>query len=120
MFRRSALTAAAATLVAIGASACGTSAPSGGGSSQANGAPEIVTAAQVITSCYQNYFYNGILPKAAAKANCSACVEQKLRGFGIRPTAGESEADVLTGVRLSSTHINSLQSACNEPDANAQ
>ncbi len=73
-----------------------------------------------ITSCFQNYFYNGILPKSAAKTNCSSCVEQKLRKLGIQPRAGESEVDVLTGVRLSSADVSSLQSACNESDANEQ
>lgn len=117
--RRRALGAGVAGLVALGASGCGAGTPSGG-ASQAIGTPEIVTGAQVITSCYQNYFYNGILPRAAAKANCSSCVEQRLRVLGIRPTAGENEADVLTGVRLSSRDINSLQTACNETDASAQ
>ena len=80
----------------------------------------IVTGEQVITSCDQNYFYNGILPQPAAKANCSSCVVQKLHKLGIRAMRGETEADVLTGVRLSNSDINSLQSTCDESDANAQ
>ena len=58
--------------------------------------------------------------KSAAKTNCSACVEQRLRKLGIRPPQGENEVDLLTGVRLPSSDINSLQSACNETDASAQ
>lgn len=113
--RRTALTAAVATVVAIAATGCGSSA-----STQTVGTAQIVTGQQIITSCFQNYFYNGILPQSSAKANCSACVIRRLGKLGIRPTAGESEADVLTGVRLSSSVVNSLQSACNEQDASAQ
>jgi hypothetical protein len=113
--RRRGLAATFATLLALAASGCASDA-----SSPASGAPEIVTGEQVIDSCFQNYFYNGILPRSAARANCSSCVENKLRRLGIQPTAGESEMDVLTGVRLSSSDVNSLQSACNESDASAQ
>ncbi len=74
----------------------------------------------MVTSCFQDYFYNGILPRSAAEANCRSCVVHKLGQMGIRPTAGESESDVLTGVRLSSSDVTSLQSACDEADASAQ
>ncbi len=88
---------------------------------QAIGTPTVVTAQQVITSCYQNYFYNGILHELAQpKANCSSCVELRLRKLGIRPSAGETETDLLTGVRLPSSDINLLQNDCNETDANEQ
>ena len=105
-----------ATAVALAATGCASNTPN----QQTAGAPVIVTAEQVITSCYHNYFYNGILPQSAAKSNCSTCVEQKLRKLGIRPSPGESEADLLTGVRLSNPDIASLQSACDETDASAQ
>jgi hypothetical protein len=114
--RRWAMVAGFATVVALAATGCGSSTPK----QQAIGTPSIVTGQQVITSCYQNYFYNGILPSSAAKANCSACVEQKLRKLGVRASQGETEADVLTGVRLSSSDINVLQNDCNETDANEQ
>jgi hypothetical protein len=118
---RRALTASLAVAVAFALAGCGSNATNqAAGSAQTSGTAQIVTGEQVITSCFQNYFYNGILPKSAAQANCSSCVEQKLRRLGIRPAAGETEVDVLTGVRLSSADINSLQTACNESDASAQ
>lgn len=113
--RRRGLAVILAAVLALAIAGCGSAT-----TTQSNAAPEIVTGEQVITSCFQNYFYNGILPRSAAKANCSSCVVQKLRKLGIQPGAGENEADVLTGVRLSSSDINSLQSACNESDANEQ
>ena len=114
--RRRALAASFATVVALAAAGCASNTPK----QQASGTPDIVTGEQVITSCYQNYFYNGILPQAAAKANCNACVEQRLRKLGVQPSPGENEMDLLTGVRLPSGDINSLQNACNETDASEQ
>ena len=67
--RGRALVAGLATLVALTAAGCASNTPK----QQAIGTPTVVTAQQVITSCYQNYFYNGILPSSSAKANCS-CV----------------------------------------------
>ena len=113
--RRRALAACCAAALALAVAGCGSRS-----SSQAVGTAQIVTAQQVITSCFQNYFYNGILPKSAAQTNCSTCVVRKLGKLGIRPPAGETEADVLTGVRLTSAQVSSLQSACNEQDASAQ
>ena len=79
-----------------------------------------MTGEQVVTSCFQNYFYNGILPKASAEANCRSCVVNQLRKLGVDPSTGENVIDMLTGDRLSSSAIQSLQSKCNESDANAQ
>jgi hypothetical protein len=116
-----ALTASFVAAIALAVAGCGSDATNqAGGSPQTSGTAQIVTGEQVVTSCFQNYFYNGILPKAAAQTNCSACVEQKLRKLGIQRTAGESEIDVLTGIRLSSADISSLQSTCNETDTNEQ
>jgi hypothetical protein len=114
--RRRALVASFVTVIALAVTGCASDASN----KQAIGTPEIVTGQQVITSCYQNYFYNGILPQSAAKTNCSACVEQKLRKLGVRPSPGENEVDLLTGVRLSSADINVLQNDCNETDASEQ
>jgi hypothetical protein len=114
--RRRALVASFATVIALAVAGCANDASN----QQAIGTPAIVTGQQVITSCFQNYFYNGILPQSAAKTNCSACVKQKLSKLGIRPSPGENEVDVLTGVRLSSADINVLQTDCNETDASAQ
>ena len=108
-----ALLAAAAALAIAGCSDPG----SGAGSSSG---PSIVTGEQVVTACFQSYFYNGILPKASAQANCKSCVVDVLRKLGVDPTSGENVADMLTGDRLSSVDIRSLQNGCNEPDANAQ
>jgi hypothetical protein len=114
--RARALTGALTLGLAIVVAGCGGSSTTAGNS----GAPPIVTAEQVVTTCFQNYFYNGILPKSAAKANCMSCVTQELRKLRIQPTAGETELDVLTGVRLSSSDSQTLQNACTEPDASAQ
>lgn len=114
--RRRALAAGFATVVALAATGCASSTPR----QQVSGTADIVTGEQVITSCYQDYFYNGILPQSAARANCSACVKQRLRKLGIQPSPGENEADLLTGVRLPSSDINSLQNSCNETDASEQ
>jgi hypothetical protein len=114
--RRRALVASFVAVIALVVAGCGSDASQ----QQAIGTPAIVTGQQVITSCFQNYFYNGILPKSAAETNCSACVEQKLRKLGMRPSPGQNEVDLLTGVRLSSADINVLQNDCNETDASEQ
>lgn len=80
----------------------------------------VVTGEQVLTTCVQEYFANGILTKASAEANCKACVVGKLAKLGVRPAAGETVMDMLTGDRLSSADVQTLQNTCTEPDANAQ
>ena len=104
------------TLVAALAIA-GCSDPSSGGG---NSGPPLVTGEQVVSSCFQNYFYNGILPKASAEANCRSCVVDQLSKLGVDPASGENVIDMLTGDRLSSSDIQSLQGKCNESDASAQ
>lgn len=79
-----------------------------------------MTGEQVVTTCFQDYFYNGILPKAAAQTNCTACVVGRLRDLGIRPSGGETVIDMLTGDRLDAAEIQSLQNACSEADASSQ
>lgn len=108
--------ACCATALTLAAAGCGSSTST----QQASGTPPIVTAEQVVTSCYHDYFYNGILPQAAAKANCSTCVRHRLSKLGIHPSPGESETDLLTGARLPSSDISSLQSSCDEADASSQ
>ena len=117
VLRARAVAGASTLAVALLIAGCGGSGTAATGSA---GAPPIVTAEQVITTCFHNYFYNGILPKAAANANCTSCVERELRSLRIRPTAGETELDVLTGVRLSASASQRLQNACTEADASSQ
>jgi hypothetical protein len=112
--RGRALTASVALVVALTAAGCAGGTGSGATSSSN---PPIVTGEQVVTSCFHNYFYNGILPKASAQANCETCVVGQLRKLGIRPTAGATVLDMLTGVRLSSSTIQKLQNVCNITDA---
>ena len=109
------MTAGFAVVVALMAAGCASDASSG----RTNPAP-IVTGEQVVTTCFHNYFDNGILPRASAETNCKSCVVDKLRRLGIQPSAGESVIDMLTGDRLSDSDVQSLQSVCTESDANAQ
>jgi hypothetical protein len=113
--RRRALTAGLALAIALATAGCASDA----GTGSANNAP-VVTGEQVFTACVQDYFYNGILPKDAAEANCKSCVVDRLRKLGIRPGTGETVLDMLTGDRLSNSQVQTLQGACNESDANAQ
>ena len=105
--------------MALAVAGCGQSANGSGNVISSNGVP-LVTGEQVITACYQAYFYNGILPKSSAKTNCTSCVVADLRKLGVRPTGGENLIDMLTGERLSSSQIQSLQNSCGVSDANTQ
>lgn len=116
-----ALTGAVAVAVALVTAGCSDPGGGGGGGgvSQSNGAP-LVTGEQVVTACFQAYFYSGVLPKASARSNCTSCVVDHLRGLGIRPSSGENVSDMLTGDRLSSSDIASLENFCNGADASSQ
>jgi hypothetical protein len=105
-----------ATAMAIAIAGCSDPSSSGGSS----GGPPLVTGEQVVTACFQSYFYNGILPRASAQANCKSCVVAQLRKLGVAPGSGETVIDMLTGDRLGSSDIKSLQQNCNESDASAQ
>lgn len=116
--RRRALTVSLAVgLALVGAGCASTGQGSPGASSSA---PPLVTGEQVITACYHAYFYNGILPKASAESNCTACVVDNLRSLGIRPPSGETVMDMLTGERLSTSQVQALQNACDISSANTQ
>ncbi len=115
--RRRALAVGCALVVALVAAGCS---DTSNGTSGSTNTPPLVTGEQVVTSCYQNYFYNGILPKAAAQTNCTDCVVDELRKAGIQPASGENVIDMLTGDRLSNSEIQTLQNHCNESDANEQ
>lgn len=114
-----ACSAVVVALLAAGCSDPGTGGGGGGGVSQSNGAP-LVTGQQVVTACFQAYFYSGVLPKSSAQSNCTSCVVEHLRGLGIRPASGENVADMLTGDRLSASDIALLENYCNVADASAQ
>lgn len=116
--RRRAPAVSFAVALALAVAGCGGT--SNGASSGSNKTGPLVTGEQVVTACFQDYFYNGILPKAAARANCKSCVVDRLRKLGIRPVSGETVMDMLTGDRLSNAHIQLLQNSCDESDANAQ
>jgi hypothetical protein len=109
----------AAVLLALAATGCG-EANDGGSNSAGNSAPPLVTGEQVVTACFHAYFDNGILPKSAAQANCQSCVVDQLRKLGVQPSSGENVADMLTGDRLASPAIRTLQSTCDVSDANSQ
>jgi hypothetical protein len=113
--RGRALTASFAVAVALATAGCASDADTGSTNS-----PPLVTGEQVVTSCFQNYFYNGILPRASAQSNCKSCVVDELHKLGVNPASGENAIDMLTGDRLSNSDIQSLQSNCNETDANEQ
>jgi hypothetical protein len=118
--RRRALTACIAVTVALVAAGCSDPGSGGGGGvSQSNGAP-LVTGEQVVTACFQAYFYNGVLPKASAESNCTSCVVDHLRGLGIQPASGENVTDMLTGDRLSTSDIALLENYCDVADASSQ
>ena len=113
--RGRALTASFAVAVALAAAGGASDADTGSTNS-----PPLVTGEQVVTSCFQNYFYNGILPRASAQSNCKSCVVDELHKLGVNPASGENVIDMLTGDRLTNSDIQSLQSNCNETDANEQ
>jgi hypothetical protein len=115
--RGRAAAAAIATVTALAITGCSDPSSGVGGSS---GGPPLVTGEQVVTACFQSYFYNGILPRASAESNCKSCVVDQLRKLGVSPSSGENVIDMLTGDRLSSSDIQSLQNNCNESDANEQ
>jgi hypothetical protein len=118
--RRRALALGAAILVALAASGCGEANNGSSDGSAGSSAAPLVTGEQVVTACFHAYFYNGILPKTAAQANCQSCVVDQLRKLGVQPSSGENVADMLTGDRLASSAIQTLQSTCDVSDANSQ
>jgi hypothetical protein len=115
---RRALISTLAVVLALAVAGCSQGSNVGG--SSGNSGPPLVTGEQVVTSCFHAYFYNGILPKSAAQANCRSCVVKQLRKLGVRPASGENVADMLTGDRLVSSDIQSLQSNCDVSDASSQ
>jgi hypothetical protein len=73
-------------------------------------------ARQVITTCVDNIFYNGLLPKAPAEAECVQCVVNALGQLGFHQASGESANAMIANVRLTAKQSSELNFACNETD----
>ena len=81
-------------------------------------APKAESAVQqVVTTCIQNLYYNGLLPQAAAKTNCTYCVADELEKLGVEPTPGQSQAAMIGSAILSHSNLTTLQNLCNQADA---
>jgi hypothetical protein len=72
---------------------------------------------QVVTTCIQNLYYNGLLPQAAAKTNCRYCVADELEKLGVEPTPGQSYAAMIASAILSHPNLTTLQDQCNQADS---
>jgi hypothetical protein len=81
-------------------------------------APKTATPVeQVVTTCIQNLYYNGLLPQAAAKTNCMYCVAGELEKLGVEPTPGESRAAMIASAILSHPNLTRLQDQCNQAES---
>jgi hypothetical protein len=74
-------------------------------------------ALQVTKTCVENIFYNGLLPKAPAEAECVQCVVNALGQLGFRQTSGESADAMIADVHLTATQSSELSNACSQSDA---
>ena len=72
---------------------------------------------QVVTTCVQNLYYNGLLPQAAAKTNCRYCVFDELEKLGVEPTPGQSQAAMIASAILSQSNLSTLQDQCNQANS---
>jgi hypothetical protein len=80
--------------------------------------PKRTTAVeQVVTTCIQNLYYNGLLPQAAAKTNCRYCVFDELEKLGVEPTPSQSQAAMIASAILSHPNLSTLQDQCNQADS---
>jgi len=108
--RRRTVTAVLAAAVAVAAAGCThVKEPPKAGPAKPESAVE-----SVVTTCYQNLFYNGLLPSGAAKTNCMYCVADELEKMGVEPTPGQSQASMIAGAILTKSNLSLLQSACNQ------
>jgi hypothetical protein len=112
--RRRALTATLAAVLAVAAAGCTDVKATSHTTTTAPRAASPVE--QVVTTCIQNLYYNGLLPEAAAKTNCRYCVADELEKLGVEPTPGESQAAMIAGAILSHSNLSALQNACNQAD----
>jgi hypothetical protein len=74
-------------------------------------------ALQVTNTCVENIFYNGLLPKAPAEAECVQCVVHALGQLGFKQASGESADAMIADVRLTATQSSELSNACSQSDA---
>jgi len=72
---------------------------------------------QVVTTCIQNLYYNGLLPQAASKTNCRYCVADELEKLGVEPTPGQSQTAMIASAILSHPNLTTLQDDCNQADS---
>jgi len=72
---------------------------------------------QVVTTCIQNLYYNGLLPQAAARTNCRYCVADELEKLGVEPTPGQSQAAMIASAILSHSNLTTLQDQCNQANS---
>lgn len=113
--RRRALTVTLAAAIAIAAAGCTHVQPT---THTTTAAPKVASAVeQVVTTCIQNLYYNGLLPQAAAKTNCMYCVGDELEKLGVEPTPGESQAAMIAGAVLSRSNLSTLQNDCNQAES---
>ncbi len=80
-------------------------------------APKQSAVEQVVTTCVQNLYYNGLLPQAAAKTNCTYCVADELEKLGVEPTPGQSQTAMIDSAILSHSNLTTLQDLCNQADS---
>jgi hypothetical protein len=74
-------------------------------------------ALQVKNTCVDNIFYNGLLPKAPAEAECVQCIVRALGQLGLDQTPGESGDVMIADVQLTAEQSSELSNACSQADA---
>jgi hypothetical protein len=79
--------------------------------------PKESAVEQVVTTCIQNLYYNGLLPQGAAKTNCRYCVADELEKLGVEPTPGQSRTAMIASAILSNSNLTTLQDLCNQADS---
>jgi hypothetical protein len=113
--RRRALSVILAAAIAAAAAGCTHVKPT---ARTTTTAPKRATPVQqVVTTCVQNLYYNGLLPQAAAKTNCRYCVAGELEKLGVEPTPGQSQTAMIGSAILSKSNLTTLQDDCNQADS---
>jgi len=71
---------------------------------------------QVIHTCVDNIYGNGLLPLAPAQQECVQCVVVALGQMGFK-TTHVNFTTLIEDVHLSPTQVTELNNACNQDDA---